>query len=386
MTKKRWDPYVLLHNETVNQLWKNHFSSANEKVLFILGKGFDTRMNIGIDNLLTTCPNINLDCVLIGFDEGKTSNSHEYSDLVEVNIKELKNILSEKNILDKNIKLWSSKGRKKRRIGDREAAKLFVNYEDIQQYTDIIVDISALPRGVYFSLVGKLLSLIDKYCKDFSKNLFLCVAENASIDNLIQENSIDEDLSYLYGFGGGIDLEAETEKPLIWFPILGENKEAHMRKAFGKITESKNRLYEICPTFPFPSKNPRRSDTILIEYHELLFDELGIEPQNIMYVPERNPFEVYLKLSEAVSNYQTSLEIIKGCKTALSSFSSKLLSIGILLTAYENMEKAGVLNVDSQGYKVVDKNTLMEMKSESELFVTWLTGLPYNDKNEKNIE
>lgn len=176
------------------------------------------------------------------------------------------------------------------------------------------------------------------------------------------------------------------EKPLIWFPILGENKEAHLRKAFGKITESKNRLYEICPTFPFPSKDPRRSDTILMEYHELLFDELGIEPQNIMYVPERNPFEVYLKLSDAVNNYQKTLETINGCKAALSSFSSKLLSIGTLLTAYENMGHVGVLNVDSQGYKIVGENTLGEMKSESELFVTWLTGLPYNDKNKKNTE
>lgn len=386
MTKKRWDPYVLLHNDTVTQLWKDHFSSNKEKVLFILGKGFDIRMNMGIDNLLTSCPNIDLDCLLVSFDEGKSSNSHEYSELVDKNTSELRTLLSGKTILEKNIKLWNTKGRKRRRIGDREAANLFVNYDDIKGYTDIVVDISALPRGVYFSLVGKLLSLIDKYCSDFSKNLFLCVAENASIDNLIQENSIDEDLSYLYGFGGEIDLAAETEKPLIWFPILGENKEAHVRKAFGKITESKNRLYEICPTFPFPSKNPRRSDGILIEYHELLFDELGIEPQNIMYVHERNPFEVYLKLSEAVNNYQKSLKIISGCKAALSSFSSKLLSIGTLLTAYENMGHVGVLNVDSQGYKIVDKNTLIEMKSESELFVTWLTGLPYDDTNKENTK
>lgn len=379
MTKKRWNPYVLLHNETVTQLWKNHFSSNKEKVLFILGKGFDIRMNMGIGNLLTSCPSINLDCLLVSYDEGKSSNSHEYSELVDKNTAELKTMLSGKTISEKNIKLWNPKGRKRRRIGDREAANLIANYEDIKEYTDIVVDISALPRGVYFSLIGKLLSLIDNYCNDFSKNLFLCIAENASIDSLIQENSIDEDLSYLHGFGGEIDLVAETEKPLIWFPILGENKQAHMRKAFGKITESKNRLYEICPTFPFPSKDPRRSDGILIEYHELLFDELGIEPQNIMYVHERNPFEVYLKLSEAVDNYQKSLEIINGCKAALSSFSSKLLSIGTLLTAYENRGHVGVLNVDSQGYKIVDKNTLLEMKSESELFVTWLTGLPYNE-------
>ena len=380
--KKRWNPYVLLHDQSVKQLWEEHFNSQTREVLYVLGKGFDGRMNIGINKLLNSCPNIDLTGLLINFDEGKNSNSRYYADLVQENFSELEKILSEKKLEQKTIKLWNTEDRKKRRIGDREAGKIFLDYDSIKKYSDIIVDISALPRGVYFSLIGKLLSLIDTYCTDFSINLFVVVAENAEIDNLIQENSIDEDLNYLYGFGGEIDLQAESEKPLIWFPILGENKQSHIKKAFGKITEINSRLYEICPTFPFPSKNPRRSDKILIEYHELLFDEMGIEPQNIMYVHERNPFEVYNKISDAVNNYQDSLEILKGCKVAISSFSSKLLSIGILLAAYENKNNVGILNVDSQGYKIVDKNSLQKLKSESELFVTWLTGSPYNDKNE----
>ncbi|MCQ4140139.1 hypothetical protein [Chryseobacterium sp. EO14] len=376
---KRWNPYVLLHNDTVKGLWTDHFSKDGTKALFIMGKGFDGRMNLCIESLLEKCPNLDLKTMLINFDEGKSSNSHEYADLVEDNLLELQELLKTKQLEHKSIKLWSRKGKKMRRIGDREAANIFEDFDSIKDYTNILVDISALPRGIYFSLIGKLLKLIDTYCTDFSINLFVCVAENASIDNLIQENSIDEDLDYLYGFGGEISLEANSDKPLIWFPILGETKASHIRKAFEKVTESKDRLYEICPTLPFPSKNPRRSDTILNEYHELLFDELSTEPQNIMYVHERNPFEVYNKLSEAVDNYQDSLEIIKGCKIALSSFSSKLLSIGTLLTAFENNESVGVLNVDSQGYKIVDKNSLKSLKSESELFVTWLTGLPYND-------
>jgi len=376
---RRWNPYVLLDNDTVKELWSDHFLNSNRKVLFILGKGFDGRMNLCIESLLSKCPDLDLTTILIHFDEGKSSNSHEYADLVSENVEELRSILKERPLNDKNINLWTGKGRERRRIGDREAANIFETFDSVKEYTDIIVDISALPRGIYFSLIGKLLTMIDSYCKDSVINLFVCVAENASIDNLIQEKSIDEDIDYLFGFGGEISLEANSDKPLIWFPILGESKGSHVRKAFGKITESKDRLYEICPTLPFPSKNPRRSDTILIEYHELLFDELGTEPQNIMYVHERNPFEVYNKLSEAVSNYQDSLQIIKGCKVALSSFSSKLLSIGTLLTAFENKNSVGVLNVDSQGYIIVDKKSLKNLKSESELFVTWLTGIPYND-------
>ena len=378
MKENRWNPYVLLQNDTVPELWRSHFQGKNKKVLFILGKGFDVRMNLGIESLMETCPDIDLDCFLVGLDEGKDSSSHKLQDLVDENINEINSLLNGKMIFRKELKLWSSKGKKKVKIGDREASNLIEGYDEIKDYTDIIVDISALPRGVYFSLIGKLLTLIDKYSNN-SQNLFVCVAENAKIDGLTKEKTTEGDVNFLHGFGGGIEITSEMDKPLVWFPILGEEKLAHVKKAFGKITETKNRLYEICPTFPFPSKDPRRSDSILIEYHELLFDELGIEPQNIMYISERNPFEAYIQLNNAIKNYKKSLQIINGCKAALSNFSSKLLSIGTLLSAYENREDIGVLNVDSQGYDYVDKNEVKKMKLESELFVTWLTGEPYND-------
>ena len=378
MKEDRWNPYVLLQDEAITDLWSNHFKDNDKKVLFILGKGFDVRMNIGIESLINICPDIDLDCMLVSLEEGKDSSSHKLQDLVDENMIQIDKLLTGKKIFKKEVKLWSTQGKKKVRIGDREAANLIEVYEEIRNYTDIIVDISSLPRGVYFSLIGKLLSLIDKY-SDNSQNLLVCVAENANIDKATIEKTTDGDLNFLYGFGGGIEITSEMEKPLIWFPILGEEKLGHVKRAFGKITESKNRLYEICPTFPFPSKDPRRSDAILIEYHELLFDELGIEPQNIMYISERNPFEAYIQLRNAIKNYEKSLEIIKGCKVALSNFSSKLLSIGTLLAAYENRDNVGVLNVDSQGYDYVDKNEVKKLKSESELFVTWLTGEPYND-------
>ena len=378
MEENRWNPYVLLQDETVKELWRNHFHDQNKKVLFILGKGFDVRMNLGIESLLSVCPNINLDCLLLELDEGKDSSSHNLKDLVEENMTEITSLLRGKTIIKKELKLWTTTGKKKVKIGDREASNVIENYDDIKDYTDIIVDISALPRGVYFSLIGKLLTLIDKYSTN-SQNLFVCIAENAEIDGLTKEKATEGDVNYLHGFGGGIEVTSEMDKPLIWFPILGEEKLGHLKKAFGKVTETKNRLYEICPTFPFPSKNPRRSDAILIEYHELLFDELLIEPQNIMYISERNPFEAYIQLNNAIRNYKKSLEIINGCKAAISNFSSKLLSIGTLLAAYENREYIGVLNVDSQGYDYVDKNEVKKMKPESELFVTWLTGEPYND-------
>ncbi|MGD0756599.1 MAG: hypothetical protein ABR927_16235 [Bacteroidales bacterium] len=378
--KFRWDSYVLFKNsKEINAFWCEHYRDNSHKTLFILGKGFDIRMNLGIKNLLEN-NQIQVKTLLVEFDEGRSSASHDYEKYVEKNTLELES-LSSLNIEKREITLWKGSGRKKRRIGDREAAdNIIMSYDEINEYSDIILDISALPRGIYFSLIGKILLLIDNHKSNGNElhNFFIVTSENAKIDSMTQEEVLDEDLNYTHGFGGGLDLTSEV--PIIWFPILGENKTAQILNANKKINPR-----EICPLLPFPSKDPRRSDQLIIEYHRLLFDELRIEGQNLMYVPEQNPFEVYRSLCSAIINYNESLKILNGCKAAISTFSSKLLSIGALLAAYEltycnESDKIGVglLNIDSQGYRIDDEELLTILKNESELFLTWLTGEPYN--------
>lgn len=381
MSKLRWDSYVLLKGEDkVKSFLTSHLKEDNRKVLFILGKGFDVRMNTGIKLVSDNFKAGKVDCILIEFDEGQGSTSNNYKSHVDSNISELSKLIN-LDIQTKKISLWKGRGRNRRRIGDREAANIISTYEDINSYTDIIVDISALPRGIYFSLLGKLLTLIDKNKVNNKElhNLFVLTSENAKIDQVTKEDDPDDDLRFSHGFGGGLELT--SDHPIIWFPILGENKLKNIDKAHNKINP-----HEICPLLPFPSKDPRRSDTLLIEYHQLLFDELRIEPQNILYVPEQNPFEVYRNLAMAIDNYNETLSIINGCKAAISTFSSKLLSIGALITAYElnnregsNKIGVGVLNVDSKGYRIEDETELETLKNESELFLTWLTGEPYNE-------
>ncbi|MEW2922989.1 hypothetical protein AB1A65_16070 [Muricauda sp. ANG21] len=383
MNELRWSPNVLIKDDAVDSFWKEHFREEGRRLLFVLGKGFDVRMNFALSRLLDSCPGINLECLLIEFDEGAGSSSLNYNSFVTDNITEYEKIMQGRTTHLKKIKMKNKSGKRGRIVGDRNAADLIKSHSEIEDFTDIIVDISSLPRGLYFSLIGKILKLVDQKQED-QQNLFLTVAENVKIDSLIQENEIEEDLTYLHGFGGQIELEAEKEQPLIWFPILGEEKIAHISKGADKIMEDKARLYEICPVLPFPSKDPRRSDALLIEYHKLLFDSLDIEPQNIMYTTERDPFQTYIQLSDAIANYRESLNVLNGCKIALSTFSSKLISIGTLLVAYEKSEFVGILNVNSGGYDILDESKIKNLKQESELFVTWLTGSPYHQQSPKN--
>ncbi len=376
--KFRWDPYVMVKNPEFEDFWESHLK-VERKVLFILGKGFDCRMNLAIEKISKAKANSSIDCLLVEFEEGRNSSSHKYKADVTRNLSELQTIAP--NLTSKTIKLWDGTGRKKRRIGSRQASENIISdFNDLSAYSEIIVDISSLPRGIYFSLIGKILYLLDKHDAKNEKNFFVIVAENANIDSQIKENGIDDDLDYLKGFGGRLDLSEDS--PVIWLPILGEEKKPHIEKAFNFIDPD-----ELCPILPFPAKNPRRGDKMIIDYHRLLFEEMLVEPQNIMYVSEQNPFDVYRKLCSTIIHYKQSMQTLGDCRAAVTSFSSKLLSIGALLAAYElnnpldDVEKigVGVVNVDSQGYEIDDINSLNNLKNESELFVIWLSGEPYHD-------
>jgi len=373
MNSYRWNPYVLLSGLDVKECFRVHFTSTS-KVLVIMSKGFDVRMNIALSVIKSSARDARVECLLINFDEGNESSSHQYRSMVERNMEELKDLMSEEDIRTVDIKLWHKDGQNKRRIGDRKAASI-VDSINLSDYTDIFVDISALPRGIYFSLIGKLLTVIDAM-KSAKPNFMVTVAENPSLDKATKDDTPDEEPNFLHGFSGDIDRSSTNqEEPLIWMPILGEGKFYHIKKAHNFLAPS-----ETCPILPFPSIDPRRPDALTIDYHSLLFDELIVEQQNIMYVPEQNPFEAYKILCKAINNYHTSLKPIGNCKIVLSTFSSKLLSIGTLLAAYELKENdiaIGVLNVDSQGYRIDEHLDLSNMKNESNLFVIWLTGNVY---------
>jgi len=137
---------------------------------------------------------------------------------------------------------------------------------------------------------------------------------------------------------------------------------------------------EIAPLLPSPSVNPRRSDDLLLEYRELLFDRFRVEPSNFIFASERNPFEVYRQIRRAVLHYRDALERLGGCKAVLSALSTKLLSVGALLVAYElkrSKVDVGVAHVECQGYTMEAATEGDGAKTQSELFGLWLWGECY---------
>jgi len=144
----RWQNYILHQNAELARFWKAHLSEKRRNVLFILAKGFDPRMCYGFEMLLQAGGDGQRDIFLIQFDEGPTSPSQNYRSWVEHNLQKLQTLISGRGTLkERPIQMRSPEGR---RIESHSALGMFQNVSEFSDYTDIVLDISAMPRAVYF--------------------------------------------------------------------------------------------------------------------------------------------------------------------------------------------------------------------------------------------
>lgn len=369
----RWRDYFLRGGQHFDEFWKPFLAERKRDVLFVLGHGFDSRMCDGIERVLSLGGEGARDVILFVFHEGAESASRAHAEQRKANGERLAQLVQGcGKIGQRDIKMFSDDGR---RVGARSIAKEFSSSAEFRSYTDVVVDISALPRGLYMPLLAKSLALFDVEQKDGVKNLHVIVSHSPTTDNAIVDEGLEESASYLFGFAAAaLESESTSSQPKIWIPVLGKRQQAQLEKIHTLVTPD-----EICPLLPSPAQDPREGDSIMIEYRELLFDQLRVEPRNIIYAAESNPFEVYRQIMRSILHYDRALRPLGGCKVALSAMSSKLASIGVLLAAYELGRRdpkvtVGVAHVESQGYRVEQPTGPVPAAT---LFTMWLSGECY---------
>ena len=150
--------------------------------------------------------------------------------------------------------------------------------------------------------------------------------------------------------------------------VLGENQGEHLQK----IAEY-HRPQVVAPVIPFPASSPRRGDDLLLEYRSLIFETWDVDPSDIIFADEQNPFDVYAKLCAFASDYEESLSPIGTTQMIVSSHSSKLHSLGVLLAAWER--RFGVTHIQPTGHVV--NGSFGAEHEKGELFDIWLAGEPY---------
>jgi len=365
----RWVNYFFRKDIEFSKFWTEYLNTTNRDILFLLAQGFDPRMCDGINALSTAGGNGKRDCIVIDFDEGENSPSRKHEDLIEENKKTLTQVFPTGKKIHKTIPMLSVEGK---RMGSRAIVDAFNGFEEFINYTDIVIDISAMPRAIFFPLVGSVLYVADNLKDTKRLNVHVLVSENAHMDGQINDQGVADDASYVQGFTGTLGTEANANFPKVWIPILGEKQSKQLERIHSLVVPD-----EICPVLPMPSIDPRRTDNLILEYRELLFDRWNVNPKNFIYVAEQNPFDVYRAIHAATAHYNQSLRALGGCQVIISALSSKLLSIGALLSAYELKNYklgVGVAHVETQGYEIENSINIRAEKLKTELFTLWLSG------------
>ena len=374
----RWDPYFKCQGEEFHQFWNSYLGIGEKDILYVLGCGFDLRMCSGYKAIIEAGGKGKRDCLLIKFNEGPESPSEQYRSLIEKNMDTLQKLYEgHGNLITEDIEMWSSDGFGKHRIGSRVAAEVFKDISMFNNYTDVIIDISSFPKSIYLSLIGKALYLLDNIDGGNGTtritNLHVVVHEDMQLDRSIKEVGIDDTISFVHGFGAAsLTTERSSDIQMIWIPVFGEDQRQQLDLLYGSINPT-----EVCPVIPSPSRNPRRGDELIIEYHDFIFDTWFVEPRNIIYASEHNPFDSYRQIYRTIIHYNQALNPLGGCKATISIVSSKLMSIGGLLAAYELIHKSGIevglALAEAQGYQFANSNLTLR----GELCSLWLIGEPY---------
>ena len=369
--KYRWESYVKYHgkDELVKFLREFYGDKPKARVLFLLGKGFDPRMNNTLTLLLENVKGINLDCLTFDFPDNGVSA--ECRKLYKDNVNELAVLQKKYNFTLNEIPIDTTQSWDKRiAMMSRQVAE-----RDLSQYRDVILDVSSLPRAFYFNIAK---ALFGKMKDDNTKNLFFAVSENVDIDKGIETNVATDNVEALPGFKTMLSVESILDRICILIPLIGEG-ELHVKLLKG-IYES-FKPSDMFPVLPFPSMNsPRRADDLMQEYFQFFEEKLFNDPLSITYADEQNPFELYRIVSQMIREHQKTLRpISQNVCFGIALLTSKLLSLGGLLIGLEFNNCVAIYNVSSTDYTIKSATALKRLNQDSEPFLLWITGEAYNE-------
>lgn len=363
-----------------DQFWQSYQEETKPDILFIMGMGFDPRTNNGIESVFSYKTNKKRDTIILRYFKTQEDTQEPLAPRVKEHLQRLTSFLKNAGYASAQEKKIVLRSEDDKSISSINATYIIQDIDALEKYSDIIIDISAMPRGIFIPLINKCLDLVDMYnaINTTKKNLHVIVSENSSLDSLILDKGTDEAATYIYGLRlKEIDKTADQKE--VWIPILGENQ----TNQFDKIKLGLNPV-EICPVLPFPCENLRRGDNLIIEYQDRLLNDSNVELKNIVYADESNPFQVYRLLYGTIQRYDDSFRLLSGCKLIVSVLSSKLLTIGAFMAVYEKKKEGsniGIMHVESLGHELSDtfEEQKIEIAENNKLFEIWLAGIPYNE-------
>ena len=353
-----WVNPLFICDQDFDRVWQR---DAENPILVVLGSGFDPRSTVTLERILNATKR-RIDALVVHLPESSTDlNVRPRAQVNQARIERLVK-LGGGVVRHQMLPEAHDNGSLGRLISRQFQASGL-----LEQYAEVVIEISAMPRSIFFPLVRGVLQrahLPSHSTSFWGGDFHVAVCENPEADEVI----FQEGTSPMGPIGGFSGERKQNPITKIWVPVLGERALSRVESLYAELKPD-----ETYPVLPWPSKDPKRGDRLVLEYRKLLFEDIRLEPRNVIYASERNPFDLYRTLGKLHQRYVESLQTLGFVSMVLSSHSSKLLSMGVLLTAYEfDLE---VLHVSPGTYGLRDGAD--ELRAKDEVFDLWLTGGPY---------
>jgi len=367
----KWDFALHITPDKMEQFWNNRLKEE-KRILLISGLGWDPRMTTFATALKGYGGTGARDIHLINYTPSPTFKS-PHQVYIDKNIDIISTLSMPSSSIQKvEIITRNNEGMY---IGDKQISKYYLDC-DLSEYTDIIVDLSALPKSLYFTLLYILVKRSEKHFHN-KKNILAVVCQNPDFDSQIIE-SVD-DTRCLTGFKGSTGRLSNESIPKIWVPILARNNAECLREIKQETDPE-----DVYPILPFPSKNPRMDDDLLLEYSRIFSEEWFLNILNFLYAAEDDPIDVYQSVLKLYKRQEEALQPLGGGIFILSALSSKLSSLGAFMAAFEyDMAIAHAIGrhdpPDVMDKEFWNKDILNGYKNY--LHTVWLSGEPYESES-----
>lgn len=370
--KGRWDDYVMAiesHDASPTELWDAACDPALS-TLWIMGVGFDPRGLVGVQQLMSVTSPPRLEICLLELPPPSAGSDPATRTMATDNAEMFRQLTEHTTVRS----LPYPSVHEPINAGP-QIARDITDPSFLSDVGHVIVDISSLPSTVYFPVITSLLRAADlpvDHPAHFRGELQVVACENPAIDAAITEQGVDA-AAVVGGFRSAFDKGAQAagSGTTIWAPTIGENCGPSLQAIHAFLDPD-----DTTPVLPFPARHPRRADQLILEHQLELFELFQVTTTNIIYADEGNPFDLYRTLRRVKRDYEHALAPLPPTTLALSAHSSKLLSLGVLLAAYE--EGLPIVAAPARDYTIDSAIDLDEVSRGNRVVCTWLAGEPFS--------
>src|ERR1041385_3697554 len=246
---RRWDRCISHRGQETEQFLADYLSNQEARVLLIAGIGFDPRSST-VCRILSRILGNRLTALFLR--EERPDPHRELVERAQRSYEEMASLVP--NFSEQRIDVFAPDGAV---IGGRNAVTA-VNKESLTNFSDVIIDFSAMSIGVSFPITRLLL---DRACTGVeSYNLHLLATDEPSTDDLVFPTACDI-VDTIHGFKGGFGLYDNAKAARLWLPQMIRGRNAVLDKIHSYCTP-----HDVCPVLPFPASRPRLADELIEEY------------------------------------------------------------------------------------------------------------------------